>query len=69
MAFLNGGSGLGGAGQIGGYAQALFNQNHVYSPSGPGFLSSEMTRNANSIAGLMARPSSSTPRRNPAFPA
>ena len=54
LAFLNGGSGLGGAGQISSYAQTLFNQNHVYTPPGTGFLPSEMTRNANSIAGLMA---------------
>ena len=54
LAFLNGANGLGGAGQISTYAQGAFNQNHIYTPSGSGFLPSEMTRSANSIAGLMA---------------
>lgn len=53
LAFLNG-NGLGGAGQISTYAQGAFNQNHIYTPSGSGFLPTEMTRSANSIAGLMA---------------
>lgn len=53
LSFLNG-NGLGGAGQISAYAQGMFNQNHIYTPSGSGFLPSEVTRTANSIAGLMA---------------
>ena len=52
MAFLNGGS-LTGQGQAGSNAQSLFNQNHVYTSSTPGFLGTEMTRNANSVAALM----------------
>ena len=54
MAFLNGQSGLGGLGQISSNAQSLFDQNHIFTPSGTGFLPSEMTRNANSIASLLA---------------
>jgi type IV secretion system protein VirB5 len=52
MAFLNGGS-LTGQGQISSNAQALFNQNHVYTSSTPGFLGAEMTRSANAVAALM----------------
>jgi type IV secretion system protein VirB5 len=52
MAFLNGES-LTGQGQVSSNAQALFNQNHVYTSSTPGFLGTEMTRNANSVAALM----------------
>jgi type IV secretion system protein VirB5 len=52
MAFLNGGS-MAGQGQAGANAQSLFNQNHVYTSSTPGFLGTEMTRNAQSrISGL-----------------
>ena len=53
MAFLGGGSGLGGFGQISSNAQALFDQNHVYTATMPGFWGSEMTRNAHSVAALM----------------
>jgi type IV secretion system protein VirB5 len=52
MAFLNGGS-MAGQGQAGTNAQSLFAQNHVYTSSTPGFLGTEMTRNANSVAALM----------------
>jgi type IV secretion system protein VirB5 len=52
MAFLNGGS-MAGQGQAGTNAQSLFTQNHVYTSSTPGFLGTEMTRNANSVAALM----------------
>ena len=53
MAFLSGGSGLGGLGQVSSNAQSLFNQNHVYTSTTPGFLGTEMTRNATSVAALM----------------
>jgi hypothetical protein len=52
MAFLNGGS-MAGQGQAGTNAQSLFTQNHVYTSNTPGFLGTEMTRNANSVAALM----------------
>ncbi len=52
MSFLNGGS-VAGQGQAGANAQALFSQNHVYTSSTPGFVGTEMTRNANSVAALM----------------
>jgi type IV secretion system protein VirB5 len=54
MTFLNGAGGLNGQGQISTYAQGMYTQNHIYSSTAPGFIGSEMTRNATSIAALMA---------------
>jgi hypothetical protein len=67
FAFLNGVNGLGGAGQISSYAQNLFNQNHVYTPSGAGFIASEMTRNATPSRVSWRPRSNSTRPRSPAF--